>query len=136
MSADFAQIELARKDIVAMLGAKLIRLITMQAARSRRALMHKDGHEVRRRPFVVGIVDRVVIFPVDAAVNGVNEAVTKTRGGPDEKRRRKDSFAAGREHAIDWIVHAAGHYRLDAAAIRPRAEDVRSASGERLATRQ
>ena len=38
---------------------------------------------------------------------------------------REDDVAARREDEIDRVVHAAGHHRFDAAAVRPRAEDVR-----------
>ena len=42
-----------------------------------------------------------------------------------EERRREDASPPGVKTTIDRVVHAAGHHRLDAGAVRPRAEDVR-----------
>src|SRR5262249_62103302 len=48
----------------------------------------------------------------------------------DEKRRRENALAARCEDNVNRVVHAAGHHRLDAAAVRAAAEDVRRLGDE------
>src|SRR3954449_6880530 len=86
MPADFTEIELAGKNVVLVFGAKLIRLITMESAWRGRALMDEHRHEVGRRPFVVWLINRIVVLAVDAAINGVNQPIPKARGRSNEKR--------------------------------------------------
>ena len=76
-------------------------------------------------------VDDIVDLAVNAAVDGVNEAVALAAAGMDEERCREDSLAAGREHDIDGVIHAAGHHRLDQRSLGPFAEDVRRPRHER-----
>src|SRR5205809_5387828 len=111
MAANLPQIELTRKDVVLVVGAKLIRLIAMQPTGSRWPLMHEHRHELGRCPLVIGLIDRIVIFAIDAAVDRMNQTVAKSRCWPNQERRRKNPLAAGHENGVDRVVHAAGHYR-------------------------
>ena len=76
-----------------------------------------------------------MVLAVDAAVDGVDQAVALAAAGVLEERRREDALAAGREDDVDRVVHAAGHHRLDAGAVGPAAEDVRGARDEAAACR-
>src|SRR5207248_289258 len=78
------------------------------------------------------LVDRVPVLAVDAAVDGMNDAVAVAAAGVLEERGRENALAARREDDIDRIIHAAGHDRFDAAAVGPGAEDVGGAGDEWL----
>ena len=77
-------------------------------------------------------VENVVDFAVHASINGVDQPIALATAGMLKKSRRKNPLAGGGENAIDRIVHAARHDRLDAASIRPAAENVRGFSLENL----
>src|SRR5438132_52940 len=77
MAADFAHIELAGEDIVAVVLPKLIGLVAPQSAGSGRSLMDKHGHELRRSPLVLGLVNGVVILAIDPAINRVYQSITE-----------------------------------------------------------
>src|SRR5882672_4532077 len=90
--------------------------------------MRHHRHERRSGPRVV--VNHIVIFAVDSAVNGMNDAVALSSARMLEKRRGEDALAAGREHDVDRIIHAAGHHRLDSASIRATTKDVSGPSDQ------
>ena len=103
----------------------------MQSAGSGRPHVHQHRQKVGAGPAVVRVVHRVVIFAVDAAVNGMDQPVAQPCFGAHQERGRKNPLAGRQEDGIDRIVHSTGHHRLDLAAIGPGAEDVRRPRGER-----
>ena len=70
------------------------------------------------------LVDYVMIFAIDAAVNGVDQPVSLAAAGMLEKRATKDPFPFGSKDNVHWVVHAAGHDRLDRRAVGSSTEDV------------
>ena len=120
MARDLLQVEQRREEVVLVLRPESRRLIAVQPAGSRRPQVREHGHERRAGPFV--LINRIVILAVDAAIDDVNQAVALAAGGMLEKRRGDNALAAGREHDIDGIVHAAGHHRLDVRSRRAGSE--------------
>ena len=69
-------------------------------------------------------VEHSGILAVDAAVEGVDQAVAFASAGMDEEGAGHDPFPFRREHDVDGVVHATGEHWLDAAGIDAGAEDV------------
>src|SRR5262249_3794811 len=122
-------VEQGGKEIVLEIRPKDRGLIPHQAGWCRRTKMRKDRHDRRTRPLV--LFDGIVLFAIDAAVNGVDQSIAPATTRMLEKRRCEDSFAAACEHHFDRIVHASRHHRLDTRTIRTTAEDMRSTRDKR-----
>ncbi len=74
--------------------------------------------------------DRVVNLAVDAAVNGVDQAVALAAAGMNKERGGEDPLSARSENHVNGIVHAASHHRFDRTAFRRLAKDVSRAGPE------
>src|SRR5688572_12342665 len=81
-------------------------------------------------------IEHIVVFTINAAVKRVDEPVAFTAGGMLKKCAGQNALAFRGEGQTDRIIHATGHYWLNAGAIRPRAEDVRGARGEFFSIRK
>ena len=63
--------------------------------------MRQHRHQVG--PVRGWLVDDVVVLAVDAAVDGVDQAVALAAGGVLEEGARKNPLAAGRERHVDGL---------------------------------
>ena len=123
----------AAKRLSSVLRAECARLVAGEAARRGGPQVSEHRHKLGAGPFV--LVDRCVVLAVDAAVDGVNQAVALAAGRTLQKGGGEDAFAAGREDDVHRVVHPAGHHRLDAGAVGPAAEDVGGLRDERRLAR-
>src|SRR5688572_30640395 len=103
MPADLSQVELAGEHVVLILAAELIRFQPMEPAGRRRPLVYEHGHEIGRSPFMDWLVDCVLIFAIDAAIDGVNQPVAQTRSRADKERCGENPLAAGCKDRIDRV---------------------------------
>src|SRR5262249_44234023 len=84
--------------------------------------MRHHRHQRWAGPWMV--VNDVMIFAIDAAVDRINKAIAFCAAGMLQNRRREDALAARTEDYIDRVVHAAGHDRLNPGAIGLAAKNV------------
>src|SRR4051812_33283783 len=74
------------------------------------------------------IVDDIMHFAVNTAVNRVNDAVAFTTFRMLKERGGKEPLAAGCECDFHRVIHSASHDRFDPASVRLATKNVGSAS--------
>ena len=129
---DLAHVEQGGKQVVLKAIAQLVRFRQHQAAGDGRIQVRQHGHHWPRARV---ILDDTVYFAVNAAVDGVDQAVAPAAAGVLQERGRENPLAAGREHDLHGVIHPAGHNRLDHAAVGLPPKDVRRPCDERLPAR-
>src|SRR5205807_7661061 len=119
VASDLVHVEETGEQVVLELRTEGAGVIASQATGGRGAQVRHYRHERRTRPRMV--VDHVMIFAIDAAVDGMNDAVAFSASRMLQERGREEALAARREDDVDGIVHAAGHHWLNPGAEIGRA---------------
>src|SRR5215510_3762091 len=81
-------------------------------------------------------VSGAINLTVDAAINGVNEAVSFPGFGLVNESRGEESFAPGREGDVHRIIHPAGHHDFQTRTVWTFPEDMGCAALEGFASTQ
>ena len=124
MTRHFVQVEEAGEKIVLIRGAEDARRVVGETTRGGGPIVGQRGQEI---PRLLVSFDDVMLFSVDAAVNGVNESVAPAELRVLEESRSQDLLAGRHEIDVHGVVHAPGHDGLYQGLAGTAAEDVRGA---------
>ena len=125
VARDFAEVEIGGEKITPPFVAPAVETRHFQTAGGAGAEVRHHGHE---RAGARVAFERAVLFAPHAAVNGVEDAVAFSVGGPLQEGAGEQALAAGREDDIHGVVHARSDDSLEARAVGPHAVKVRSAA--------
>jgi hypothetical protein len=127
VAADLVEVEGGGEEVVLVGGAEGGGLIAAQAAGGTGTELDEGVEEVGTGPDDAAVFEHRVLLAVDAAVEGVGDAIAPTGLAEIDEGAGEEGFTVRGEGDFDRIVHAAGHDDLEVGAVGFGAEDMRGA---------